>query len=92
MILLERTKPHQLRYMQALVRRLHPTDGELPDYHARLSNLEAGLYGEQRTDREFADSRFPHRHYLLHNMELLNPQGFSHQIDTIVFTPHFYSS
>ena len=89
MILLERTKPHQLCYMHALVRRLHPADEEFPDYHARLSNLEAGFYGEQRTDRELADFSIPHRHYLLHNMELLNPQGFTHQIDTIVFTPHF---
>ena len=89
MILLERTKPHQLRYIHALIRRLHPADEELPDYQVRLSNLEAGFYGEQRADREFADFHFPHRHYLLHNMELLNPQGFPHQIDTIVFTPHF---
>ena len=89
MILLERTKPHQLRYMHALVRRIHPADEEFPDYHTRLSNLEAGFYGEQRIDREFADFTIPHRHYLLHNMELLNPQGFTHQIDTIVFTSHF---
>jgi ribosomal protein L37AE/L43A len=89
MLLLERTKPHQLRYIRALVRRMHHTDEELLHYHARLSNLEAGFYGEQRSDREFADFTIPHKHYLLHNLELLNPQGFSHQMDTVVFTLHF---
>lgn len=89
MLLLERTKPHQLRYTRALVRRMYRTDEELLDYHARLANQEAGFYGEQRSDREFADFTIPHKHYLLHNLELLNPQGFPHQIDSVVFTLHF---
>lgn len=89
MLLLERTKPHQLHYTQALVRQMCRTDEELPDYHARLSNLKTGFYGEQRSDRELADFTIPHKHYLLHNLEILNPQGFSHQIDSIVFSLHF---
>lgn len=89
MLLLERTKPRQLYYTQALVRRMCRTDEEWPDYHNRLSNLQAGFYGEQRSDRELADFTIPHKHYLLHNLELLNLQDFPHQMDSIVFSPHF---
>lgn len=92
MLLLERTKPHQLSYTQALVRRMCCTDEEWSNYHNRLSNLQAGFYGEQRSDRELADFTIPHKHYLLHNLELLNPQGFPHQMDSIVFSTHFLLS
>ena len=89
MLVLNRIKSNQLLYMQALLRRLHEQDEQFINYQTELKNLEAGYFGEQRIDREFTDFTIPHAHFLLHNVELLNDSGSSHQIDSIVLTSHF---
>ncbi|WP_431027839.1 nuclease-related domain-containing protein [Lysinibacillus sp. LZ02] len=89
MLILERKKSSQLLYYQALLRRIYKHDVEYEDFHKQFISLEAGHSGEQRTDREFIDIALTHPHYLLYNLELLNAQGTSHQIDSILFTPNF---
>ncbi|MFF5995235.1 nuclease-related domain-containing protein [Lysinibacillus sp. KU-BSD001] len=89
MLILERQKSSQLLYYQALLRRIYEHDVEYEDFHKQLLSLEAGHSGEQRTDREFIDIALTHPHTLLYNLELLNAQGTSHQIDSILVTPNF---
>ncbi|MFF5993827.1 nuclease-related domain-containing protein [Lysinibacillus sp. KU-BSD001] len=42
-----------------------------------------------RADREWVDMQLPKRHYLFHSYEMVNPFGYSHQIDTLFISKHF---
>lgn len=89
MLLLQRTPSIQLLYAEILTRRLPHDSEEFPTLQEQFSRIDAGQSGELRADRELVDFMIKHQHRIFHNLELLNPQGHTHQIDTILLTPHF---
>lgn len=64
----------------------HNEYGYFQEWHRRLS---AGFAGEQRVDREWLEIDLPQPHYILHDVQVTNHFGTTHQIDTIFVWPFF---
>ncbi|MED3802371.1 nuclease-related domain-containing protein [Lysinibacillus xylanilyticus] len=89
MILLDRQKSEQHKILEALIRRLPSTHTEYMNYFEKLRRIHAGFAGEQRVDAEWLEIILPHPHYFLHNLQILNLFGTTHQIDTVLLCPQF---
>ncbi|TQR37156.1 NERD domain-containing protein [Lysinibacillus sphaericus] len=89
MILLERHESEQHKILEALIRRLPSTHTEYMNYFERLRRIHAGFAGEQRVDAEWLEIMLPQPHYFLHDLQILNHYGTTHQIDTILLCPQF---
>jgi len=88
LILLERQQPTTITYYEALIRRTSPFEANITDYLERLRRLRAGYKGELLVDREWLEATISCQYYLLHSFEFTNSAGFTHQIDTLLLTPH----
>lgn len=89
MIVLARQKSETQKMLEALLRRLPASHNEyayFQEWHRRLS---AGFAGEQRVDREWLEIDLPQPHYFLHDVQITNHFGTTHQIDTIFICPNF---
>jgi len=89
MILLERQESEQHKILEALIRRLPSTHTEYMNYFERLRRIDAGFAGEQRVDAEWLEIILPQPHYFLHDLQILNHYGTTHQIDTVLLCPQF---
>ncbi|MFY0518721.1 nuclease-related domain-containing protein [Lysinibacillus sp. UGB7] len=89
MIVLARQKSETQKIYEALIRRLPSTHAEFTYYSERLRRIQAGYAGEQRVDAEWLEMNLPHPHYFLHDLQVINRFGTSHQMDTIFLCPHF---
>ncbi|MBG9452987.1 hypothetical protein ABE61_02540 [Lysinibacillus sphaericus] len=89
MILLERQESEQHKILEALIRRLPSTHTEYKNYFEWLRRIHAGFAGEQRVDAEWLEIILPQPHYFLHDLQILNHFGTTHQIDTVLLCPHF---
>ncbi|UPW84888.1 nuclease-related domain-containing protein [Lysinibacillus sp. Ag94] len=89
MILLERHESEQHKILEALIRRLPSTHTEYINYFERLRRIHAGFAGEQRVDAEWLEIMLPQPHYFLHDLQILNQYGTTHQIDTVLLCPQF---
>ncbi|MFJ7916366.1 MULTISPECIES: nuclease-related domain-containing protein [unclassified Lysinibacillus] len=89
MILLERHESEQHKILEALIRRLPSTHTECMNYFERLRRIHAGFAGEQRVDAEWLEIMLPQPHYFLHDLQILNQYGTTHQIDTVLLCPQF---
>ncbi len=89
MILLDRQESKQHKVLEALVRRLPSTHPEYMYYFEKLRRIHAGFAGEQRVDGEWLEIILPYPNYFLHNLQILNRFGNTHQIDTVLLCPQF---
>ncbi len=89
MIILARQQSEAQKILDALIRRLPSTHAEFTHYNERLRRIQAGYAGEQRVDAEWLEMNLPHPHYFLHDLQVINRFGTSHQMDTIFLCPHF---
>lgn len=89
MILLERQESEQHKILEALIRRLPSTHSEYMNYFERLRRIHAGFAGEQRVDAEWLEIILPQPHYFLHDLQIFNHFGTTHQIDSVLLCPHF---
>lgn len=89
MIVLARQQSETQKTLEALLRRLPASHNEyayFQEWHRRLS---AGFAGEQRVDREWLEIELPQQYYFLHDVQVTNHFGTTHQIDTIFICPYF---
>ena len=89
MIVLARQQSETQKTLEALLRRLPVSHNEyayFQEWHRRLS---AGFAGEQRVDREWLEINLPQPHYFLHDVQITNHFGTTHQIDTIFICSYF---
>lgn len=89
LILLDRQESEQHKILEALVRRLPSRHTEYIYYFEKLRRMQAGFAGEQRIDAEWLEIILPHPHYFLHDLQILNHFGTTHQIDTVLLSPQF---
>lgn len=89
MIILPRKISDTQRILEALERRLPLTHEDFTYYSEQLRRIKAGFAGEQRVDREWLEIDFPQPHYFLHDLQVTNRFGNTHQIDTILLSPFF---
>ena len=89
MILLSRQQSQMHRILEALIRRLPSTHVDYMNYFDRLMRIQAGFAGEKRVDAEWLEINLPNPHYFLHDLQILNHFGNTHQIDSILLCPHF---
>lgn len=89
MILLERKKPHKYLMLEAIMRRLPKSNNQYTYFENMLQRIQAGFAGERQVDREWSEIKLPCKSFLLHNLELRNEQGYTHQIDTLFLCPYF---
>lgn len=89
MILLARQQSQMHRILEALLRRLPSTHVDYMNNFERLMRIQAGFAGEKRVDAEWLEINLPNPHYFLHDLQILNHFGTTHQIDTILLCPHF---
>lgn len=89
MIVLERQKSMKLLVLEALMRRL-PENDKNYEYYKKLYMLaNKGYEGELLVDREWIEIDVPTPYFILHNLELVNEVGNSHQMDTLFLSPNF---
>jgi len=89
MILLARQQSQMQKMLEALIRRLPSTHVDYMNHFSRLMRIQAGFAGEKRVDAEWLEINLPNPHYFLHDLQILNHFGTTHQIDTILLCPHF---
>ncbi|GLC88811.1 nuclease-related domain-containing protein [Lysinibacillus piscis] len=89
MILLARQPSETKKMLEALLYRLPATHRDYMYYEEQLRRIQAGFAGEQRVDAEWLEIDLPFPHYFLHDLQVTNRFGTSHQIDTILLCPHF---
>ena len=89
MNVLDREKAYKLKVLESLLRRLDENDNEWSFYTQMYATLKKGYEGEVRVDWIWQEALLPSNYFLLHNYETVNLQGYSHQIDTLLLTPHF---
>lgn len=89
MILLARQQSQMHRILEALIRRLPSTHVDYMKYFDRLMRIQAGFAGEKRVDAEWLEIILPTTHYFLHDLQIINHFGNTHQIDTILLCPHY---
>lgn len=89
MIVLPRKLPQRLLILEAIVRRLENNDMDFLTFSEKLRQVKAGYAGEMRVDREWGELRYPSVYYLLHDLQLVNEFGSTHQIDTIFICENF---
>lgn len=87
MIVLERTIPENLAFLEVILKRSINQSNE--NFYIQYQSLRAGYWGECRVDREWQDFEIKHQHYVFHNYEASNEWGFTHQIDTLFVCTHF---
>ncbi|MFF2177764.1 nuclease-related domain-containing protein [Lysinibacillus sp. NPDC058147] len=87
MILLNRQESEQHKILEALIRRLPSTHTDYMNYFEKLRRIQAGFAGEQRIDAEWLEIILPHPHYFLHDLQIVNHFGTTHQIDTVLLCP-----
>lgn len=75
--------------LETIARRLPVTDPDYAYYQELLRRVKAGFAGEQRVDYEWKEVDLACRHYILHDLELRNESGSTHQIDTLFICPYF---
>ncbi|PYF04006.1 nuclease-related domain-containing protein [Ureibacillus chungkukjangi] len=90
MEILKRQKSWKLLNLEAVLRR-HPENEarEYSFYKEQYMAQKKGHDGEVHVDRLWSELTIQSPYYLLHSYETNNHAGYSHQIDTIVLTPHF---
>ena len=79
MLVLQRQRSETQKTLEALLRRLPASHNEysyFQEWHRRLS---AGFAGEQRVDREWIEIDLPQAHYFLHDVQVTNHFGSTHQ-------------
>ncbi|MEG0258364.1 MAG: nuclease-related domain-containing protein [Lysinibacillus sp.] len=89
MLLIKREVSHKQQVLEAIIRRLPAKDANYVYFEEMLRRTRAGLAGEQRVDEEWKEIEVNCPYYLLHNLELLNDVGSTHQIDTLFICPYF---
>ncbi|MDN4492049.1 nuclease-related domain-containing protein [Ureibacillus aquaedulcis] len=90
MEILKRQKSWKLLGLEALLRRLPDYDtGEFNFYKDMYTAQKKGYEGELSVDQMWIELNIPTPYALLHNFETINHAGYTHQIDTILLTPHF---
>lgn len=89
MILLARQTSELQKTLEVIVRRLPRTYNEYFNYNEHLRRIKAGFAGEQRVDAEWQELDLPSPHYILHDFQVINHAGSTHQMDTIFLCPHF---
>lgn len=89
LIAMERNPSAKMQIFEAIVRRLPNYDSNYSKYNEQLRQMKAGYAGEQRVDAEWKELRFPSPYYLLHDIQLENDVGSTHQIDTLFMCQHF---
>ncbi|MDM5233077.1 nuclease-related domain-containing protein [Lysinibacillus pakistanensis] len=89
MILLARQTSELQKILEVIVRRLPRTYNEYFNYNEHLRRIKAGFAGEQRVDAEWQELDLPSPHYILHDFQVINHAGSTHQMDTIFLCPHF---
>lgn len=77
----------QYSYYKCLLRRLPKTHDQYSTFQEEFSRLDAGIAGETRVAREMLD--IPYNYIWLKNYQCFSPQNTPHQIDFIIFSPHF---
>ncbi|MFJ7736255.1 nuclease-related domain-containing protein [Lysinibacillus sp. NPDC097287] len=90
MIILPRKISDTQRVLEAIERRLPPTHEDFSYYSEQLRRVKAGFAGEQRVDREWIEIDLPQPHYFLHDLQVTNRFGNTHQIDTILLCPYIF--
>lgn len=89
MLALERIKSNKLIGLEALLRRLPEETIEYNFYKEMYILLNKGYEGEVHVDGLWKEMNIHSPYYLFHNYETVNEAGNSHQIDTLLLTPHF---
>ena len=89
MILLARQTSELQKMLEAIVRRLPRKHTVYSNYNEHLRRIQAGFAGEQRVDAEWPEIDLPSPHYFLHDFQVMNHAGSTHQMDTILLCPHF---
>lgn len=89
MIVLERTIPEKMEYLEVVLRRGKLQNELFEKIYANYQAIKSGYWGECRVDREWKDINISQKHYLLHNYQSKTPWGNTHQIDTIFLCTHF---
>ncbi|QCR31364.1 nuclease-related domain-containing protein [Lysinibacillus sp. SGAir0095] len=90
MEILKRQKSSKLINLEALLRRL--PENEQADYSFYMEQYivqRKGYDGELWVDQLWNELTIPCRYNLFHSYETINSAGYSHQIDTLLLTPHF---
>ena len=90
MEILERQKSRKLLSLEAMMRRLPENDmDEFSFYKDMYMSQRKGYNGEVYVDQTWNEMNIPTPYYLFHSHESINHAGNSHQIDTVMLTPHF---
>ncbi|MFC7685884.1 nuclease-related domain-containing protein [Ureibacillus sp. GCM10028918] len=90
MEILKRQKSWKLLGLEALLRRLPDHDlSEFNFYKDMYVAQKKGYDGEVSVDRMWMELNIPTPYVLFHSFEAINHAGYTHQIDTILLTPHF---
>ncbi|RHW40064.1 NERD domain-containing protein [Lysinibacillus yapensis] len=89
MEILKRRKSGKLLSLEALMRRLPESDREYDYYKEMYFSQKKGYEGERYTNQLWKEIEMPSPHFLFHSLEPINQAGNSHQIDTLLLTPHF---
>ncbi|QDQ01202.1 NERD domain-containing protein [Lysinibacillus fusiformis] len=89
MLLKQREISSKQLMLEMIERRLPKSHSKYAYFQEVLNRTQAGFAGEQRVDREWCDIFIKHKHYILHDVELINERGFSHQMDTLFICQYF---
>lgn len=89
MEILERQKSSKLLVLEAIMRRLSEHDVEYNYFRDMYISQKKGYKGELYVDQLWKEVEISSPHFLLHSYEPINQAGNSHQMDTILLTPHF---
>ncbi|MGN4126796.1 nuclease-related domain-containing protein [Lysinibacillus sphaericus] len=89
MLLKQRAKSSKQLMLEMIERRLSKSHAKYTYFHEQLNRTQAGFAGEQRVDQQWLDMHIKHKHFILHDVELINDRGFSHQMDTLFICQYF---
>jgi hypothetical protein len=84
-----RQKSSKLIGVEAVLRRLPETEIEYNHFKEMYAYLKKGHEGEVLVDHMLREMHIPSPHSFFQNYESINHAGNSHQIDTLLLTPHF---
>lgn len=71
------------------MRRLPETESDYNFFKETYAFHHKGHIGELQVKNMWQEMNLPYPHYLFHNYESINRAGNSHQMDTVLLTPHF---
>jgi len=91
MLLKKREVSSKQRVLEMIERRLPKSHAKYDYFQEMLGRTKAGIFGEQRVDREWREIYLEHAYYLLHDVELKaeSAAGSTHQLDTLFMSQHF---